>query len=390
MSISFPCVCGQPLEARDDQAGSPVRCPACGQEVQVPGAISAAPPAADTVTLQERPAGGEDLSERVRPQEERAGAPPRKRSRVRDDEDGEGEDFGDRPGQPERTSGMAIAALVLGLLSPCASVFTGIPAIVCGILGLRDIGRSRGRVGGTGLAIAGIVLGVVGMLALGPILIGLLVPAVQKVREAASRATSANNLRQMGIAMHNYNSVNNNRIPARAAINGKDGQPLLSWRVALLPYLEQDNLYRQFHLDEPWDSPHNKALIPVLPRVFVHPSADPSVAAQGMTHYRAVTGPMSAFEPCNGVPPGIPQSIPDGTSNTIMLAEATDPVIWTKPDELAFEPGGPLPRLGLSPGRPFQVLMWDGSVRSVSPSVSRATLENALMANDGMPLGPDW
>jgi hypothetical protein len=93
---------------------------------------------------------------------------------------------------------------------------------------------------------------------------GLLLPAVQKVREAASRSQSQNNLKQLAISMHNYNDVYGGKLPAHA-IYSKDGRtPLLSWRVAILPYMEQDHLYKQFHLDEPWDSEHNKKLIPLM------------------------------------------------------------------------------------------------------------------------------
>jgi hypothetical protein len=88
--------------------------------------------------------------------------------------------------------------------------------------------------------------------------VGLLLPAVQKVREAAERSKSSSNLKQIILALHNYNDAYGGKLPAHA-IYSKDGKtPLLSWRVAILPYIEQDNLYRQFHLDEPWDSEHNK------------------------------------------------------------------------------------------------------------------------------------
>ena len=391
MAIEFGCPCGKSLKARDEQAGMRVRCPACGEEVVVPGA---APQVLEAIQADEerprpaRPAGGG-----IRPRDERAERPGGSRPdsrRVRDREDeGDGyEDEEDRRG-PARTSGKAVAALVLGLLSFCASILTGIPAIIYGILSLQDIGRSKGRLRGSGLAVTGIVLGTLGMVLVGPaILIGLLVPAVQKVRESAARMQSSNNLKMMGLAMHNYHA-SNGKVPVHAAVNDKDGKPLLSWRVELLPYLEQEGLYRQFKRDEPWDSPHNKTLIPLMPRIYAAATADPAVAAQGMTHYRAVTGPRSAFEPRNGRPPTL-VGIPDGTSNTIMIAEAADPVIWTKPDELEYRPGGPLPRFGIFPKRPFQVVMWDGSVRAVYPGVSPATLGNAMMADDGQVLGPDW
>src|SRR5271166_372859 len=89
-------------------------------------------------------------------------------------------------------------------------------------------------------------------------LIALLLPAVQAAREAARRAQCTNNLKQIALAMHNYASANNCFPPA--ATYTRDGKPLLSWRVLILPYLEQASLYNQFHLDEAWDSPNNKPL----------------------------------------------------------------------------------------------------------------------------------
>ena len=101
-----------------------------------------------------------------------------------------------------------------------------------------------------------------------------------------------------------------------AAIYSKDGKrALLSWRVAMLPFLEQEKLYKEFKLDEAWDSDHNKKLIAKMPDVFKDPSAPPS-KEPGMTHYQVFVGGGSAFRLQ-------PQScrlfdITDGTSNTIM------------------------------------------------------------------------
>ena len=82
------------------------------------------------------------------------------------------------------------------------------------------------------------------------VLIGLLLAAVQRVREAANQTACRNNLKQIGLAMHNYHSVNN-AFPMPAIVD-KDGKPLLSWRVAILPFIERGELYNKFHTDEPW------------------------------------------------------------------------------------------------------------------------------------------
>ena len=102
------------------------------------------------------------------------------------------------------------------------------------------------------------------------VLIALLLPAVQSAREAARRAQCVNNLKQIGLAMHNYASANGGFPPA--AIVDPRGKPLLSWRVAILPYLDANPLYAKFKLDEPWDSPHNKELLKYMPAVYGCPS----------------------------------------------------------------------------------------------------------------------
>jgi hypothetical protein len=218
--------------------------------------------------------------------------------------------------------------------------------------------------------------------------VGLLLPATQKVREAAERTKSSNNLKQIVLAMHNYNDAYGGKLPAHA-IYSKDGKtPLLSWRIAILPYIEQDNLYRQFHLDEPWDSEHNKKLIPLLPQVYADPTAPPT-REPGMTYYQLFVGGGAAWDN-SSKHPGIPRTFVDGTSNTIMIAEAGEPVIWTKPDDLTYDPKKPLPKLGPRPGMPFLVALADGSVRSISRAMSEKTLRAAVTAAGGETLGPDW
>ena len=83
------------------------------------------------------------------------------------------------------------------------------------------------------------------------VVVALLLPAVQAVREAARRNQSTNNMKQLGLSMHIYHDLKKRFPPA--AISDKNGKPLLSWRVAILPYLDENELYKQFHLDEPWD-----------------------------------------------------------------------------------------------------------------------------------------
>src|SRR5207253_5726964 len=121
------------------------------------------------------------------------------------------------------------------------------------------------------------------------VLLAAALPLAKKVTESAGREELTNNLKQIAIAFHNYASAHRDHFPA-AAIYSKDGKPLLSWRVALLPYLEQDNLYKQFKLDEPWDSEHNKKLIARMPKVFAS-SPDPKLTAAGKTTFVVPVGP---------------------------------------------------------------------------------------------------
>ena len=218
--------------------------------------------------------------------------------------------------------------------------------------------------------------------------IGMLLPAVQKVREAAARSSDANNLKQIGLAFHNYASANQDRFPEQSwgnkVVNGRmTGK--LSWRVALLPFIEQDQLYRQFKLDEPWDSEHNKKLIPLMPKTYATPLAP---AEPGRTYYKVFVGKGAMFNrPFNKYQIF---NIPDGSSNTILVAEGGDPVTWTKPEDFEFDPSKPLPKIAMPGKNGFNVLMADGSVRFVSASVSETTLKNAIQADDGNVLGEDW
>ncbi len=229
-----------------------------------------------------------------------------------------------------------------------------------------------------------------GAMSMSAMSVGMLLPAVSKVREAAARSTDMNNLKQIGVAFHVHASANEDKLPNAAWSTKLDpaGRPLphLSWRVAILPFIEEDNLYRQFKLDEPWDSENNKKLIPLMPKIYTSPLAP---TEPGKTYYKVFTGPGTIYER-NKLAKYMIGNIPDGTSNTILVAEGGDPVTWTKPDDFVFDPAKPLPNIWL-PGKPgINVCMADGSVRFINRSISEATLKNAIQADEGNILGPDW
>ena len=216
-----------------------------------------------------------------------------------------------------------------------------------------------------------------------PVLIALLLPAVQSAREAARRAQCVNNIKQIMLAMHNYVSANN-AFPRD--ITDKNGKPLLSWRVAILPYVEQGVLFNKFKLDEPWDSPHNKELLKYMPLVYQCPSrANPQPYT---TTYRGFAGHGAMFETGRDI--GI-ADITDGTSNTIVVVEAKDAVAWTKPDDLPFAGQANRSLYGAGSSHPggFNCGMADGSVRLIKISINPTTLRALITRAGGEIVGPD-
>jgi prepilin-type processing-associated H-X9-DG protein len=206
-----------------------------------------------------------------------------------------------------------------------------------------------------------------------------LLEGVQKVRESAARIRSQNNLKQLAIAMHNYHDKNGHFPPA--AVYDKNGKPLLSWRVLLLPYLAEDQLYGEFHLDEPWDSDHNKKLLARMPKVF---ALNPETAASGETVYQAFVGKGTLFEGRKGTEI---RGILDGTSNTIMFIEAAKTVPWSKPANLLVDAQKPLPKIGGHFSGGANAAFCDGSVRYLSDKIDEATLRALITIAGGEVIG---
>ncbi|QDU22917.1 sigma-70 family RNA polymerase sigma factor [Urbifossiella limnaea] len=236
-------------------------------------------------------------------------------------------------------------------------------------------------------------------------------PAADRTATASQRRRSLNNLKQILLAVHNYESTYGH-LPSD--IRDPSGKALLSWRVALLPYLEQDNLYRQFKLTEPWDSEHNLKLLDKMP-----PSYRVGFEPAGATHtfYQAFAGPGTPFGPQRpGDPPGAgggasgpsaglqppagtgvgPRGsrplrmadVTDGTSNTFGVVEVGPAVAWTKPTDVAYSRKGPLPKLAWPFTNGFHVGMMDGAAFAVRPGLSEADLRKLIEIDDGQP-SPD-
>jgi hypothetical protein len=288
------------------------------------------------------------------------------------------------------TSGVAVASSVLGVLSlilvcwvPLLSVLAGVSALLLGIIGLRVVAASRGRKKGVGHAIAGTVIGSLSIL----VTILVVVPATYKIREVTERLESSNNLKFIALGMLNYH-WRYKAFPPAARCDAA-GNPLLSWRVLILPELGEGDLFNQFKLDEPWDGPNNSKLLARMPKFYALPG-DPEAPA-GNTHYRICVGNGAAFDKPVPNPRRVTRfHFTDGESKTILMVEAREGVPWTKPAEFEFDPKAPLPPLGGRFPEGFHVAMADGSVRWVDKNVSEQSLRAAITRAGGGAPGPDW
>jgi type II secretory pathway pseudopilin PulG len=228
----------------------------------------------------------------------------------------------------------------------------------------------------SGFGIAALLVGFgIAALMCGGILIALLLPAVQAAREAARRSQSMNNLKQIGLALHNYHDVHGSFPPA--VVTDANGKPLYSGRVLLLPYIEQKEVYDAFDLTQAWDSDRNRAISETPIPVFMDPSsADPT---SGKTDYFFVTGTGAIFE---GDKAFSVAAITDGTSNTLAVVEAkSNGAHWAEPRDVDFSQPMALP-LGSHPNGNLG-LMADGSVRFLSKTINPATIRQLSTKGGG-------
>jgi Protein of unknown function (DUF1559) len=197
----------------------------------------------------------------------------------------------------------------------------------------------------------------------------------------ATDSAAKHNMLEIKLALLGYESIWRG-FPARAIVD-KNGKPLLSWRVAVLPYMEENKLHRQFHLDEPWDSEHNKALIEKIPAAF----ANPNRPRDGKTNYLLPVGKGTLF---GGEKRLRMKEITD-PSETVMFVEADEDraVIWTKPEDLDVDMDHPSRGLGGFRRDGILVGMCDGPVRTLRPGNSESTLRAVFSYKGEKAIDPD-
>jgi hypothetical protein len=279
---------------------------------------------------------------------------------------------GPRPAAQSGANGLASAALVLGILALLFGPLLGVPAFIIGLVALS---RPHGRTAATiGLVLGGVCSVLV------PV---VLVYAVGKVRAAAARLSDQNNLKQIGLGFHSLHDVTNGIAPY--AMN-QFGQPNrgLSWRVELLPYLEQDNLYRAFDTGSSWDSRTN-ARVSARPVRVYHTALNLNQEATGDTPYRVFIGGGALFnEDGKRVAFG---EVKDTLANTLMVVHATEQVPWAAPRDFAYSPDAPLPAVGHA-AHPnwFNACLTDGSVRLIPAPMADAALRALVTRAGGEPV----
>jgi hypothetical protein len=209
------------------------------------------------------------------------------------------------------------------------------------------------------------------------ILIALLLPALSKVHDAAARAQATNNMKQIALSCHSYNDAN------RSLPSPRMQTADLSWRVEILPYIDQGMMFNQIDGNAAWDAPVNAPFRNQMPMTFGFPGEGPQGMERSNTKFQYFTGPDTMFpDPKTKI---TLMEIKDGTSNTFLFAEAAAPVPWMKPADMALAPKGPIPA---PPGR-FLAAMADGSVRMIDRGkVTDDTLRLLINPKDGKQIPP--
>ena len=196
-----------------------------------------------------------------------------------------------------------------------------------------------------------------------------------------------NNLKQIGLALHNYHDAYGCFPPAYLA--DENGRPMHSWRVLILPWLGQKEIYDRYRFDEPWDGPNNRKLHDLTVSAYVCPSHPEERHA---TAYAAVIGPGTAWR---GAVPLRLEAVRDGRDQTILLAEVSAPSIhWMEPrdlefDRMSFAINESQSPPGLSCRHPggANSLLFDGAVRFLKQTLVAKQLRALLTVAGGEEVG---
>lgn len=253
-----------------------------------------------------------------------------------------------------------------------------------------DTSRPSCRKGNTAViviicVVVALVLTFFVVLICGGVLVGLTLPAVDAARDAARRAQSQNNMKQIAIALHNYHDTHGTFPPAYIA--DEEGRPMHSWRVLLLPHILEPELYRRYDFDKPWDHPDNMAVARQMPQVYASPFPSHDFSNDNRTPYLAISAPDTVLGEDQGA--SFPQII-DGTSNTIMAIDHhTGQVDWTEPTDISpAEIFASYPQMMEHPQGGVNLMISDGSVRFFPSDTPPSQLEGGFYINDGRSLGP--
>ena len=211
------------------------------------------------------------------------------------------------------------------------------------------------------------------------VLIGLLLPSVEMAGDDPRRHQTANNLKYLGIAMHNYHDTYGSLPPA--VVTDSDGRPLYSWRVLLLPFMEQKRLYEKFDLSQPWDSDTNRPLAEYVPGILESPYLDTGTHPEKTTYLAVIDpqGKQSIMLPQEG---RSLDEVPCDLGIAVMVVEQIDrPVIWTKPDDISPFKLIDAAQIDQNGSSYFPAMFADASVRWI-PAADRQHLEACLLCKN--------
>jgi WD40 repeat protein len=200
--------------------------------------------------------------------------------------------------------------------------------------------------------------------------------AANKSDVATNMRKTQTNLKRLAKGMHVYHD-GTGHFPLAIIRDKQTGKPLLSWRVELLAWIGEGELYTQFNMDEPWDGPHNRQLLDKMPKVYASPNEGSTTSK---THYQVFVGGGALFEPDKIVKFG---QVSDGTSNTLMIVEAPTAVPWSKPEDIEYHPDRPVPKLTGLYKNGFNAALVDAQVGFFPENIDSTTLRALITKNGG-------